>query len=65
MGFILERAQQALDQNPPAGDQFLTTNGSNWNYTVTAIFTVAFVSSPIERSCPLSLTVCPSSPCSA
>lgn len=28
----------ALSVNPPAGDSFLTTNGSNWLFTVTTIF---------------------------
>jgi bacteriorhodopsin len=28
----------ALSVHPPAGDSFLTTNGSNWLFTVTAIF---------------------------
>jgi bacteriorhodopsin len=36
----------ALDTNPPAGDQYLSVNGSDWLYTVCAIFTVSFVSWP-------------------
>jgi bacteriorhodopsin len=35
---ILHPRNNALNVNPPSGDQFLTTNGSNWLYTVTAIF---------------------------
>jgi len=41
MGLIYERGQQALNINPPAGDEHLTTNGSNWLYAVTAIFIVS------------------------
>jgi bacteriorhodopsin len=28
----------ALDTHPPSGDQYLTTNGSNWLFAVTAVF---------------------------
>ncbi|KAL1840764.1 hypothetical protein VTJ49DRAFT_156 [Mycothermus thermophilus] len=31
----------ALEDHPPAGDQQLSTNGSNWLFTVTSIFGVA------------------------
>lgn len=35
---ILFSRNDALETNPPAGDQYLTTNGSNWLYAVTAIY---------------------------
>ncbi|KAM7218812.1 hypothetical protein V8F06_005826, partial [Rhypophila decipiens] len=35
---ILHVRNDALDTNPPAGDQYLSTNGSNWLYAVTAIY---------------------------
>lgn len=41
--FILPRTNKALEINPPAGDNFLTVNGSNWLWTVTAIFIVSFL----------------------
>lgn len=34
----------ALRTNPPAGDQQLSTNGSNWLFAVTAIFGFSLVS---------------------
>jgi len=40
---LLPRVNDALNINPPAGDNFLTVNGSNWLWTVTAIFTLSFV----------------------
>jgi len=40
---ILARANDALNINPPAGDNFLTTNGSNWLWAVTAIFIFIFI----------------------
>lgn len=40
---ILPRVNEALEINPPAGDSFLSVNGSNWLWTVTAIFTLSFV----------------------
>src|SRR5689334_13528121 len=46
---ILHPRNNVLNVNPPSGDQFLTTNGSNWLYTVTAIFGLSLVS----RSSPL------------
>lgn len=33
----------ALGVHPPQGQQFLTTNGSNWLFTVTSIFGVTLV----------------------
>lgn len=41
--FIYVR-NDALETNPPVGDQFLTVNGSNWLYTVTAIYGFSLVS---------------------
>jgi bacteriorhodopsin len=43
MAVLNVRVNDALNTNPPAGDQFLTVNGSNWLYTVTAIYTVTFL----------------------
>lgn len=40
---LLPRVNEALEINPPAGDSFLSVNGSNWLWTVTAIFTISFV----------------------
>lgn len=33
----------SLKTHPPAGDQYLTTNGSNWLWAVTAVFIVSFL----------------------
>lgn len=35
---------QALEINPPEGDQFLTTHGSDWLWAVTAVFVLSTVS---------------------
>jgi bacteriorhodopsin len=43
MGVLLERANDALNVNPPAGDEYLTVNGSNWLWAVTAVFIVSFL----------------------
>ncbi|KAK0704964.1 heat shock protein 30 [Lasiosphaeris hirsuta] len=43
MAFLAARVNDALEINPPAGDQFLTVNGSNWLWTVTAIYVVSFL----------------------
>ncbi|KAK1830767.1 hypothetical protein QBC39DRAFT_103324 [Podospora conica] len=40
---LLPRVNDALKINPPAGDNFLNVNGSNWLWTVTAIFTLTFL----------------------
>ncbi len=40
----------ALTTNPPGGDNFLSTNGSNWLYTVTAVFGLSLVSRPWTAS---------------
>lgn len=46
MGLLVLRENDALKINPPAGDNFLTVNGSNWLWTVTAIYIFTFVSVP-------------------
>jgi bacteriorhodopsin len=33
----------ALETNPPSGNQYLTTNGSNWLFTVTTLFGFSLV----------------------
>jgi len=43
MAILLPRVNDALRTNPPAGDNYLTTNGSNWLWAVTAIFTLTFL----------------------
>ncbi|KAK3315281.1 hypothetical protein B0H66DRAFT_536149 [Apodospora peruviana] len=40
---IIYVRNDALTTNPPQGAQFLTTNGSNWLYTVTAIYGVSLL----------------------
>ncbi|KAK4240312.1 hypothetical protein C8A03DRAFT_13377 [Achaetomium macrosporum] len=35
---LIHPRNDALSVHPPAGDQYLTTNGSDWLFTVTAIF---------------------------
>jgi bacteriorhodopsin len=42
MGVIV-RANEALNINPPAGDEYLSVNGSNWLWAVTAIYTVSLI----------------------
>ncbi len=43
MAILLPRENDALEVNPPVGDQYLTVNGSNWLWTVTAIYIISFV----------------------
>jgi bacteriorhodopsin len=45
MAILLPRTNDALNINPPVGDQYLSVNGSNWLWTVTAIFAVSFLAS--------------------
>jgi len=41
MGLLIERANQALEVNPPVGDTMsLTTGGSDWLWAVTALYLV-------------------------
>lgn len=40
---LLRRDNDALEVHPPAGDQYLTTNGSNWLWAVTAVMLVSFL----------------------
>ena len=41
---VLDTRNDALVANPPAGDSHLSTNGSNWLFTVMTVFGVSFVS---------------------
>ncbi len=41
---VLDTRNDALTVNPPAGNSHLTTNGSNWLFTVMTVFGVSFVS---------------------
>ncbi|EPE08801.1 heat shock protein 30 [Ophiostoma piceae UAMH 11346] len=43
MAVIQFRRNDALDINPPAGDQYLSVNGSDWLWTVTAIHICSFL----------------------
>jgi len=43
MATLFERANDALNVNPPAGDQYLTENGSNWLFAATALFLLTFL----------------------
>jgi bacteriorhodopsin len=43
MAVLNTRVNDALAINPPAGDQFYTVNGSNWSWTVAAVYTLTFV----------------------
>lgn len=46
---VLARTNDALNVNPPAGDNYLSVNGSNWLWAVTAIYVVSFVRPPLSR----------------
>lgn len=46
MNALFARTNQALQINPPAGQQSLSTHGSDWLWAVTAIFVFEFVSRP-------------------
>ena len=43
MAVLNIRVNDALTINPPAGDQFYTVHGSNWSWTVAAVYTLTFV----------------------
>jgi len=43
MGVLLDRANDALNVNPPAGEQYLTENASNWLFAATALFLISFL----------------------
>ncbi|CAK7217922.1 hypothetical protein SCUCBS95973_003312 [Sporothrix curviconia] len=43
MSFIQIRSNDALDINPPAGDQHLSVHGSNWLWAVTAVYILSFL----------------------
>jgi len=40
---IFERSNDALNVNPPAGDQQLSVNGSDWLWAVTAVFLLSWL----------------------
>ena len=44
MDTLLARDNDALNVHPPAGDQQLNVNGSNWLWAVMAVFLVSSVS---------------------
>lgn len=43
MPALFNRANGALDANPPAGSESLSVNGSDWLWAVTAIYVVSFL----------------------
>ncbi|CAK7209270.1 hypothetical protein SCUCBS95973_000382 [Sporothrix curviconia] len=43
MAVIQFRTNDALDINPPSGDEHLSVNGSDWLWAVTAIYIVSFL----------------------
>ncbi|KAI0472304.1 heat shock protein 30 [Xylaria cf. heliscus] len=43
MPVLLGRENAALDINPPAGNEALSVNGSDWLWAVTAIYVVSFI----------------------
>ncbi|KAI0865522.1 heat shock protein 30 [Xylaria cubensis] len=43
MPILLARANDALKVNPPAGNEELSVNGSDWLWAVTAIYVVSFL----------------------
>lgn len=43
MPALLSRANGALNANPPAGNETLSVNGSDWLWAVTAIYVVSFL----------------------
>jgi len=43
MAVLTVRVNDALNINPPEGDQYYTVNGSNWSWTVTAVYAITFV----------------------
>jgi bacteriorhodopsin len=40
---LLQRTNDALNINPPAGEQFLSEHGSNWLWAVAAVYTFSLV----------------------
>jgi len=40
---VLARGNDALNINPPAGDNYLSVHGSDWLWAVTAVYVVSFV----------------------
>ncbi|KAK6955581.1 hypothetical protein Daesc_003223 [Daldinia eschscholtzii] len=43
MAVIFRRANEALDINPPAGNEQLTVNGSDWLWAATAVYVLSFI----------------------
>jgi bacteriorhodopsin len=43
MAVLTHRTNDALEINPPAGDQFFTVGGSDWLWTVTAVYSLTFL----------------------
>lgn len=43
MAILLPRTNAALSINPPAGNEALSVNGSDWLWAVTAIYVVSFL----------------------
>ncbi|KAI1418157.1 family A G protein-coupled receptor-like protein [Hypoxylon sp. FL1857] len=43
MAILLQRANDALNINPPSGNEELSVNGSDWLWAVTAIYIVSFI----------------------
>ncbi|OTB04296.1 hypothetical protein M426DRAFT_22918 [Hypoxylon sp. CI-4A] len=43
MAILFHRANDALNINPPAGNEELSVNGSDWLWAVTAIYVVSFL----------------------
>lgn len=48
MYIIQARVNDALNINPPAGDQRLSVHGSNWLWAVTAIYIISFVCASVS-----------------
>lgn len=44
MAVLFARSNDALIDNPPAGNQQLSVNGSDWLWAVTAVYILSFVS---------------------
>jgi bacteriorhodopsin len=46
---LIQRSNDALTVNPPAGDQFLAEHGSDWLWAVAAVYALSFVSLVWDR----------------
>ena len=58
MAILFERKNDALNINPPAGQQQLSVNGSDWLWAVTAIFVISFVRYTLLIFFPFLLFLC-------